>query len=53
LSDAVSGQQTHHHDVVHFALDEVERELANGNEGGVRQRFRDHLQEIRDHRVDL
>jgi hypothetical protein len=53
LSDAVPGQETHHHDVVHFALDEVERELANGNEGGVRQRFRDHLQEIRDHRVDL
>ena len=53
LSDAVPGQETHHHDVVHFALDEVERELADGNEDGVRQRFRDHLQEIRDRRVAL
>ncbi len=51
LSDAVPGQETHHHDVVHFALDEMERELADGNVDGVRQRFRDHLQEIRDRRV--
>ncbi len=30
LSDKLPGQEIHHHDIVHFALDEVERELANG-----------------------
>jgi len=51
LSDIVPGQETHHHDIVHFALDEVERELA-GNEDGVRNRFRLHLQQIRDRRAN-
>jgi amino acid transporter len=52
LSDIVPGQETHHHDVVHFALDELQRDLTDGNEEGVRKRFRDHLQEIRDRRVN-
>jgi amino acid transporter len=52
LSDTLPGQETHHHDVVHFALDEVERELADGKDGEVRKRFREHLQEIHDRRVN-
>jgi len=52
LSDALPGQEIHHHDIVHFALDEVGRELAQDREDGVRKRFRDHLQEIHDRRAE-
>jgi amino acid transporter len=50
LSDKLPGQEIHHHDIVHFALDEVERELENGQEPEVLERLRDHLREIRDRR---
>ena len=51
LSDKLPGQEIHHHDIVHFALDEVERELENGQEPEVLERLRDHLREIRDRRL--
>jgi nucleotide-binding universal stress UspA family protein len=51
LSDTLPGHETHHHDVVHFALDEVQREMDNGNPDGIRERFREHLQEIKDRRA--
>jgi amino acid transporter len=51
LSDKLPGQEIHHHDIVHFALDEVERELSDGQEDDVLKRLREHLQDIRDRRL--
>jgi len=51
LSDRLPGQEMHHHDIIHFALDEVEREIADGKGDEVLQRLRDHLQAIKDHRL--
>ena len=51
LSDQLPGEEIHHHDIVHFALTEVQREIANGQGGDVLKRLRDHLHEIADHRL--
>ena len=50
MSDKLPGQEIHHHDVVHFALDELEREFAEGKEDDVMRRFREHLSDIHDRR---
>jgi amino acid transporter len=51
LSDRLGpGQEVHHHDVVHFALAEVEREMAQGQENDVLERLREHLREIEQRR---
>jgi amino acid transporter len=50
LSDRLPGQEVHHHDIVHFALDEVERELRDGQEQDVLRRLRDHLVDIQSRR---
>jgi len=44
------GKEIHHHDIVHFALTEVERELENGESEGVIERLRDHITDIEDRR---
>jgi amino acid transporter len=44
FSDTVAPQELHHHDVVHFALEEVQQELENGQEDAVVGRLRAHLQ---------
>jgi amino acid transporter len=46
LSDKLPGEEVHHHDIVHFALAEVEREIAQGQGDAVLERLRDHLHEI-------
>jgi len=47
LSDRLGPEQeVHHHDIVHFALDEVEREIEQGLENDVVERLRAHLREI-------
>jgi hypothetical protein len=46
LSDKLPGEEIHHHDIVHFALDEVERELDEGQVDAVLQRLREHLRDI-------
>src|SRR6201984_3575521 len=51
LSDKLPGEEIHHHDIVHFALDEVERELNAGQQEAVIQRLREHLHEIETHRA--
>ncbi len=51
LSDKLPGEEIHHHDIVHFALDEVERELDEGQGEAVIQRLRDHLHDIETHRA--
>ena len=46
LSDKLPGTELHHHDIVHFALDEVEREIAQGQGEDVLERLRQHLKDI-------
>jgi amino acid transporter len=47
FSDLVSPEELHHHDVVHFALNEVQQELATGKEDEVVERLKAHLAENR------
>jgi amino acid transporter len=50
LSQDLPGVELHHHDIVHFALDELGRELMQESPEDVVTRLRDHLGQIRDHR---
>jgi hypothetical protein len=43
LSELVSPEELHHHDIVHFSLDEVTREMNEGKEQDVIARLREHL----------
>jgi amino acid transporter len=43
FSDMLAPQELHHHDVVHFALEEVQKELDDGQEDEVVKRLRAHL----------
>ena len=47
LSDSVAPEELHHHDVVHFALEEVQKELEDGREDQALDRLRQHLASIR------
>jgi amino acid transporter len=44
FSDVLAPQELHHHDVVHFALEEVKKEIEDGKEDAVVQRLRAHLE---------
>jgi amino acid transporter len=44
FSDVLAPQELHHHDVVHFALEEVQKELDEGHEDEVVKRLRAHLE---------
>ena len=50
LGERLPGKEIHHHDIVHFALTEVERELGNGESNDVLDRLRGHLVDIQDRR---
>jgi len=43
FSDLVAPDELHHHDVVHFALDEVLNELSEGKEADVVARLKEHV----------
>jgi amino acid transporter len=43
LGDLVRPEELHHHDVVHFALNEVKQELMEGKEQDVAERLKQHL----------
>jgi amino acid transporter len=43
FSEVLAPQELHHHDVVHFALEEVQKELDEGQEDEVVKRLRAHL----------
>jgi amino acid transporter len=43
FSEMLAPQELHHHDVVHFALEEVQKELDEGHEDEVLARLRAHL----------
>jgi len=45
FSDLVAPLELHHHDVVHFALEEVQKELDEGHEDDAVCRLRKHLEE--------
>jgi amino acid transporter len=51
LSDKLPGMELHHHDIVHFGLDELARELEEGKEPEVLVRLRQHLTDIHDRRL--
>jgi amino acid transporter len=51
LSNSVAPEELHHHDVVHFALQELRGELDNSQRARVVEKLRQHLQEIRDRRA--
>jgi amino acid transporter len=44
FSEMLAPQELHHHDVVHFALEEVQKELDEGHEEEVVKRLRAHLE---------
>ncbi|HEV2730156.1 MAG TPA: APC family permease, partial [Terriglobales bacterium] len=51
LSNDVAPEEIHHHDIVHFALDELKQELSNTEREQVLRRLREHLKEINERRV--
>ena len=51
LSSDVAPEELHHHDVVHFALQELRQELTNTEREEALRRLRQHLQEIKERRV--
>ena len=50
LSNAAAPEEIHHHDIVHFALEQLQRELRSAERIDVLRRLRRHLEEIRDRR---
>jgi len=51
LSNDVAPEEIHHHDVVHFALEELRGELNDSQRDEVLHRLREHLQQIRARRA--
>ena len=51
ISTEVAPEEIHHHDVVHFALEELREDLSNSQREEVLHRLRHHLQEIKDRRT--
>ncbi len=50
FSQELAPEELHHHDVIHFALDELTHELASGKHDEILQRLRQHLTEIKNRR---
>jgi amino acid transporter len=50
FSSEVAPEEVHHHDVVHFALEELQRELRNSGREDIDNRLRQHLERIRSRR---
>ena len=48
LSNDVAPEEIHHHDVIHFALQELQLELTSSHRESVVSKLREHLQKIRD-----
>ena len=51
FSDEVAPEELHHHDIVHFALSELDREMADGKSPEVFTRLKQHLEGIKNRRV--
>jgi len=52
FSERLPGKDIHHHDIVHFALTEVEREMGSDVDEEVLNRLREHLREIETRRIN-
>ena len=52
LAELVRTEELHHHDVVHFALKEMQETLKNGHEQEVADRLREHLKENKTKRTE-
>jgi hypothetical protein len=53
LAEQLPGAEIHHHDIVHFSLTELERELASGVDDDVLKRLREHIRDIQGRRLKL
>jgi amino acid transporter len=51
LSHQVAPEELHHHDVVHFALEELRNEINDSGKAEIVERLRQHLIEIKDRRA--
>src|SRR3989475_5475703 len=51
LSNEVAPDEIHHHDIVHFALEELQYDMKNSRRPDVIGRLRQHLQNIKNRRV--
>jgi len=51
FSNELGEEELHHHDIVHFALRELEQNIAKGKEAEVVARLKQHLHEIKHRRV--
>jgi amino acid transporter len=52
FADKLPGEELHHHDIVHFALNEVEREIEKDGPDDVLVRLKEHLNEIQTKRLN-
>jgi amino acid transporter len=50
FSEQLGSDELHHHDIVHFCLTEIERELAQGKDDELLGRLKQHLEEIKSRR---
>src|ERR1700676_1092157 len=48
--DRLTGKEIHHHDIVHFALTEFQRQISTNQCDDSIERLREHLRDIQDHR---
>jgi amino acid transporter len=53
LSNEVAPEELHHHDVVHIALEELQKNIVNGRRQEIIGALRQHLVEIRDRRKSV
>jgi amino acid transporter len=51
FSSELAPEELHHHDIVHFALNEVRNKLAEGKDHEIAERLREHLIDIKLRRV--
>src|SRR5215472_1773650 len=51
LSSEVAPEEIHHHDVVHFALEELQHQMSNSERAEVVKRLREHLEDIKNRRA--
>jgi hypothetical protein len=51
FSTELAPEEVHHHDIVHFALNELRNELADGKDREVAERLKQHLTQIKPRRV--
>ena len=52
VSDKLQGEEIHHHDIIHFALAEIERAIGQNQDSAVLERLREHIKEIQLRRLN-